>query len=380
MKKISTLLLGMALTLPAYAITTDDIAGIYELQNPYGSTWYVAENGQTTFGCSEGDTEANADLIDHITITTDGENVYFSNFLGLTFYGELDLDAATISIPAQYVSATTGYSFLQCLYESTMFPADAPTFDENEAQPIVLQITEDGDLSLGNDYIAYWGWGANYGYITGTFHKTAGFEPDAAVDGLLGIHTCTEFEGWWNYIWTSDSEDDNWYEFNIATGVGIDEIGVDPGKFEVSILSVGGLDVQVNGLWWGALSITGSYDAATSTITFPLQSVWGGYTLCNSSLCDVEVPTEADVVPATAVVNADGSITFNYTVEYYNYPYLYATQVLDGEWNSVQSVADDNINAPVEYYNIQGMRVANPTPGSIYIQRQGSKAAKLLFR
>ncbi len=34
-------------------------------------------------------------------------------------------------------------------------------------------------------------------------------------------------------------------------------------------------------------------------------------------------------------------------------------------------------NAPIEYYNLQGIRVDNPTPGQIYIVRQGSRAYKL---
>lgn len=36
-------------------------------------------------------------------------------------------------------------------------------------------------------------------------------------------------------------------------------------------------------------------------------------------------------------------------------------------------------NAPVEYYNLQGVRVANPTNG-LYIRRQGSTATKVLIR
>ncbi len=42
-------------------------------------------------------------------------------------------------------------------------------------------------------------------------------------------------------------------------------------------------------------------------------------------------------------------------------------------------VADGDSNAPVEYYNLQGIRVDNPANG-IYIKRQGSKATKVLIR
>ena len=39
----------------------------------------------------------------------------------------------------------------------------------------------------------------------------------------------------------------------------------------------------------------------------------------------------------------------------------------------------DNSNAPVEYFNLQGQRVANPAAGQIYIRRQGSTASKIRF-
>ena len=41
------------------------------------------------------------------------------------------------------------------------------------------------------------------------------------------------------------------------------------------------------------------------------------------------------------------------------------------------TVADEN--APVEYYNLQGIRVANPENG-LYIRRQGNKATKVLVK
>jgi len=40
--------------------------------------------------------------------------------------------------------------------------------------------------------------------------------------------------------------------------------------------------------------------------------------------------------------------------------------------------ADDN--APVEYFNLQGVRVANPAEGGIYIRRQGAKVEKVLVK
>ena len=42
-------------------------------------------------------------------------------------------------------------------------------------------------------------------------------------------------------------------------------------------------------------------------------------------------------------------------------------------------VADDDANAPVYYYNMQGVRVTNPENG-IYIRVQGKNATKVLVR
>ena len=44
----------------------------------------------------------------------------------------------------------------------------------------------------------------------------------------------------------------------------------------------------------------------------------------------------------------------------------------------ISTVAID-ANAPAAYYNLQGVEVANPTHGNIYVVRQGSKTAKVVY-
>lgn len=51
------------------------------------------------------------------------------------------------------------------------------------------------------------------------------------------------------------------------------------------------------------------------------------------------------------------------------------TKFLFLETSGVESVAVENVNAPVEYYNLQGVKVANPANG-IFIKVQGDKATK----
>lgn len=43
-------------------------------------------------------------------------------------------------------------------------------------------------------------------------------------------------------------------------------------------------------------------------------------------------------------------------------------------------ISDSNADAPVEYFNLQGVRVANPAAGQLVIKRQGSEVTKMVVR
>ena len=47
--------------------------------------------------------------------------------------------------------------------------------------------------------------------------------------------------------------------------------------------------------------------------------------------------------------------------------------------SGVESVEFDS-NAPVKYFNLQGVEVANPEAGQIVIKKQGSKAVKVVVK
>lgn len=47
--------------------------------------------------------------------------------------------------------------------------------------------------------------------------------------------------------------------------------------------------------------------------------------------------------------------------------------------SGISSIVVDDANAPVEYFNLQGVRVENPTPG-LYIRRQGNKVSRIIIR
>ncbi|MBD5258076.1 MAG: hypothetical protein HDS52_05255 [Barnesiella sp.] len=48
--------------------------------------------------------------------------------------------------------------------------------------------------------------------------------------------------------------------------------------------------------------------------------------------------------------------------------------------NGIEGVAIDNNDAPVEYFNLQGVRVENPAAGQLLIKRQGSEVSKTVIR
>ncbi len=67
---------------------------------------------------------------------------------------------------------------------------------------------------------------------------------------------------------------------------------------------------------------------------------------------------------------------------YYNYanPSLsYVVIDVNGTVTGVENISVDNENAPVEFFNLNGVRVSGTTPG-LYIRRQGNKATKVVVR
>lgn len=60
--------------------------------------------------------------------------------------------------------------------------------------------------------------------------------------------------------------------------------------------------------------------------------------------------------------------------------YYTDTTITFGGTGAINDVAVDNNNAPVEYFNLQGVRVNEPVAGQIVIRRQGNEVSKLLVK
>lgn len=87
----------------------------------------------------------------------------------------------------------------------------------------------------------------------------------------------------------------------------------------------------------------------------------------------------------------DGVVTINQsffsTTKFCNNPYSWNTKykvstiTFPKDFTGINGVVEDNdADAPVEYFNLQGVRVANPEAGQLVIKRQGSTVSKVVIR
>ncbi len=124
-------------------------------------------------------------------------------------------------------------------------------------------------------------------------------------------------------------------------------------------------------------------------------------------LCDVEISGESASLGSTTVEtdivfgdDGEGGTLTGLTKDYvaavcdyqgqilpwvgngliYDFTIVYTGDLL-ADMAGVKDITIDNVdaNAPVEYFNLQGQRVANPAAGQILIRRQGSTVSKIRF-
>lgn len=119
-----------------------------------------------------------------------------------------------------------------------------------------------------------------------------------------------------------------------------------------------------------------------SLILDDIKVVYGGTVISESPL-EPYINYSAGNTPFAVISGLEPATEYTYTVQAYNAthhakvsdPVTIRTKASAG----IGSIEADPSDAPVEYYNLQGIRVADPAPG-VYIRRQGNKAAKVLIR
>lgn len=112
----------------------------------------------------------------------------------------------------------------------------------------------------------------------------------------------------------------------------------------------------------------------TEAVTWPFDKHF--YIICNQSVGNGSWAANPDLDFAYRT-------DFDYVRAYQKKDRLDYYSSADGLVSGIENVtadaADDNADAPVEYYNLQGMKVPGDTPG-VYIRRQGRSATKVLIR
>lgn len=88
----------------------------------------------------------------------------------------------------------------------------------------------------------------------------------------------------------------------------------------------------------------------------------------------------ADVVLTGTITDA-GKVNMNISVDWTNsgiYESVPIYCTFTSETTAIESIEINNENVPVEYYNLQGVKVANPENG-VFIRVQGGKASKIVL-
>lgn len=138
------------------------------------------------------------------------------------------------------------------------------------------------------------------------------------------------------------------------------------------------------------LEVDGGYNIATSTGKF-LGAKDGFKTFDTTADSEANRVWTVEIAAdgfATITNVATGKIVYQdpkygsfgvYTAEEAADTYLLPTLYKLASGSSIAAVEAEDADAPVEFYNLQGVRVANPENG-LFIRRQGSKVEKIVIR
>lgn len=133
-------------------------------------------------------------------------------------------------------------------------------------------------------------------------------------------------------------------------------------------------------------------DAITTSFGNPVGSLQTCIGSCNDTPFDVKVPANAST-SGTPGDHLGYTFTFSSKDQYddlkldskYKFSVTNGGETLNfyvtysRQPNSVNAVEFDE-NAPKEYFNLQGVRIAEPEAGNLYIVKQGNKVAKQIVR
>jgi hypothetical protein len=100
------------------------------------------------------------------------------------------------------------------------------------------------------------------------------------------------------------------------------------------------------------------------------ESIEWGEPIAQGQTVTIDAPTEPNHYKIIKTMSVSNGVASDVTTVRLN---------ANGTVSGINSVAADSQDAPVEYYNLQGVRVSNPGTG-LYIRRQGTKVEKVTIR
>ncbi|MDE5871071.1 MAG: hypothetical protein K2H22_03880, partial [Muribaculaceae bacterium] len=132
-----------------------------------------------------------------------------------------------------------------------------------------------------------------------------------------------------------------------------------------------------------SVSVTADEKTESLTICWPMQCVMvpaGGTVTANGTLSaepsDLQIHREIFVTSKEEMPTEVGSAKVKVSSDSETLEFTVKFLLTDGSGVG-ENIADSNVAA--EYYTIQGIRVAEPQKGQIYIERKGSKVTKRIF-
>lgn len=320
------------------------------------------------------------------TVTADGDKVTFDGFYfsDTPFWGIFDAETQTVTIPVDEVVTVVD--------------------EDEDGNPVELSLSvyevvwpEDDDDDFGKAPIVL-----NYSKEDGSIYYCK-VDDEGYYETCFVVAQAGEPAGHSVYAQVYELNFDTFDA--IMSTVAMDDNGdfEEPDYFPITVNQEGANLAITNFCGWGnnnTVNLTLDVENLTATaqdqqITLRVNTGTGvidavcdvmsldeftGEFLDNTVVFEAEVSDEG-VILSTAYLGwcivtpeqyaGGGNVEWMPTIQLFYNPF----EKLDG----VEAIAVSDANAPVEYFNLQGVRVANPENG-LYIRRQGNTATKVLVK
>ena len=232
----------------------------------------------------------------------------------------------------------------------------------------------------------------NIGQADATIAKTWGVAPNNSIalpSGMLAEATVVAVEQglWICQVVSSQSSDADTptlifvdYSGNVKLNLGLEE-----NAHLLSGVSGGGMAVSADGATLVVNDENGLlqfYDVTwtddISPVLTPRYSYSHGIGVAAVKIANGKGIKQMSFDPAGNLVAA-GHYLGVFTIPTTHNSHLTKSKAIIGKTSGLNGVDADDEAAPVEYYNLQGIKVANPQEG-IFIRKQGKKAEKVLIK